>query len=63
MTTTKYDGIEVFQEGDMRCAVFEDFINFQDSFSGFGKTDLEAIVALANEARAGLGVGAIPYRP
>lgn len=42
-------GLEIFKDGDQFCAVFNDFINIQESQVGFGDTALEAIAALAEE--------------
>ena len=47
-----YDGIEVVGDGDMLCARFDDFEDLQVSPAGFGKTDAEAIAALATEVQA-----------
>lgn len=44
--------IEMRQDGNMRCATFESFINLQESPAGFGATDEEAIMALLKEAPA-----------
>lgn len=41
----------VFMDGDAWCAVFPDFINLQESPSGFGATPEEARIALATGAK------------
>jgi hypothetical protein len=38
--------IDIKQDGDMRCATFENFTNLQECPAGFGKTDAEAVINL-----------------
>ena len=44
-----YERVEVVGDGDMLCARFHDFANLQESPSGWGTTDAEAIAELAHE--------------
>jgi hypothetical protein len=37
----------LFRDGDQWCAVFDDFVNLQESKAGFGETCLEALAELA----------------
>ena len=48
---SEYDGVHVIGDGDMLCARFDDFVDLQESPSGWGHTDAEAIAALAVSAR------------
>ena len=41
--------MRVFMDGDQHCAVFDDFINLQESPAGFGDTPEEAREALVAE--------------
>jgi len=39
-------GIQVYMDGNSWCAVYEDFINLQESVAGFGDTPSEAVTDL-----------------
>lgn len=45
-------GVQVCKDGDAWCAVGPDFINLQESTSGFGKNPREAVAALELETAA-----------
>ena len=38
--------IKVYPDGNMQCAVFDNFINLQESIAGFGETREKAIIEL-----------------
>ena len=42
-------GIEVYKDGDKWCAVYENFVNLQESVAGFGDSPLGAIDQLFNQ--------------
>ncbi|KKN06987.1 hypothetical protein LCGC14_1071770 [marine sediment metagenome] len=41
--------IKTYMDGNLWCAVYDDFINLQESPAGFGKRKLEAIKELLIE--------------
>jgi hypothetical protein len=54
-------GVHVILEGNQWCAVFNDFINLQESAAGFGETVPIALSQLARESR--IDSSPLPARP
>ena len=50
--TLKEKGIKIYKDGNKWCAVFEDFIDLQESIAGFGETPALALSALMKERDA-----------
>ena len=52
--TAKRNGVRIFMDGDMWCAVNDDFVDIQESVAGFGKTPDIALAELLNKNKTHL---------